>query len=221
MPSEASDPTLVSVCVGLPTEHEIGGEPVSTGIFKTPVEGRVHVGRLGLDGDGQADLSVHGGPDKAVYVYSLANTLHWRAELERDDLGPGAMGENLTIADLSEDHVHVGDVFRVGSALVQVSQPRDPCFKLAFKLGLPGFPKQFLRSGRVGFYLRVLEEGELGAGDRLECMEPDPAAISIRELSHIMHFDRNGTESARRALGVDALADAWRRPLEKRVAAAP
>jgi len=221
MPSEASDPTLVSVCVGLPTEHEIAGERVETGIFKAPVDGRVRARQLGLEGDGQADLSVHGGVDKAIYAYSFANTLHWREALGRDDLGPGALGENLTIDDLSEDCVHVGDVLRIGSALVQVTQPREPCFKLAFKLGLPGFPKQFLKSGRVGFYLRVLEEGELGAGDALQCVEPHPAALSIRELNHTMHFDRRNAEATRRALGVDALAAAWRKPLEKRLESAP
>jgi MOSC domain-containing protein YiiM len=215
MPSES--PTLVSVCVGLPTEHEIAGEPVATGIFKAPVEGRVRAHRLGLEGDGQADPSVHGGVDKAIYAYSFSNTLHWREALGRDDLGPGALGENLTIDDLSEDRVHVGDVFRIGSALVQVTQPREPCFKLAFKFGLPGFPKQFLKSGRVGFYLRVLEEGELGAGDVLECVAPHPAALSIRELNHTMHFDRRNAEAMRRVLDVDALAEAWRRPLAERL----
>jgi MOSC domain-containing protein YiiM len=220
MSSERTDPILISVCVGLPSEHEIAGERVETAIFKSPAQGRVHAGRLGLEGDGQADLSVHGGADKAIYAYSYANTLHWRAALERDDLGRGAMGENLTIDDLPEDRVHVGDVFRIGGALVQVTQPREPCFKLAFKLGLPRFPKQFLKSGRVGFYLRVLEEGGIEAGDRLECIESHPAALSIRELNDIMHFDRRNMQATRRALAVDALADAWRRPLAARLESA-
>lgn len=217
MSSERADPVLEFVCVGLPADHEIAGERVSTGIFKSPVEGRVRAKRLGLDGDGQADLSAHGGGDKAIYAYSFENTLHWRKVLDRPELGAGAMGENLTLDDLPEDRVHVGDVFRIGDALVQVTQPREPCFKLAFKLGLPGFPKQFLKSGRVGFYLRVLEEGGIAAGDRLVCVERDPAALSIQELNNTMHFDRKNADALRRALAVEALAGAWRAPLEARL----
>ena len=139
------------------------------------------VGATNLDGDGQADLTVHGGVDKAVYAYPLEHYAHWTAALGRDDLAPGRFGENLTTEGLLEDDVLVGDVLRVGSALLEVSQPRVPCFKLAARMGDPAFARPFLRSGRVGFYLRVLEQGELGAGDAIVRERRGEGGLSIRD----------------------------------------
>ena len=206
--------------VGLPVEIDARGGRVLTGIYKHPAPGRVRVGRLGLAGDGQADLSAHGGLHKAVYAYSSANVSFWQRELGRPDLGPGFFGENLSLADAPDEKVHVGDVFRTGTALLRVTQPREPCFKLALKIGMPDFPKRFLRSGRVGFYLEVIEEGELAAGDSVVLERADPARMSILEVTRIMHFSPRDLEGARRALAVEALSPAWRGPLERRLAAA-
>jgi MOSC domain-containing protein YiiM len=212
---------LLSVNVGLPREVEDParkGRRVLTGIYKDPVAGPVRVGKLGLAGDGQADLSAHGGTYKAVYAYSSENVTFWRRELGRSEFGPGSFGENLTVVDMPDDRVHVGDVFRVGAARLRVSQPRQPCFKLGLKLGMPDFPKRFLASGRIGFYLEVLAEGDVAAGDDVRLESADPAALSIREVTQIMHFAPKDLAGARRALAVAALSPAWRAPLEKRLA---
>jgi MOSC domain-containing protein YiiM len=223
MATKATEPLstqLLSVNVGLPRDVEGRSGPVLTGIYKEPVAGRVGVGRLGLAGDGQADPSAHGGLHKAVYAYSLANSSHWQSELERPDLGPGFFGENLSLTAMPDDRVHVGDIFRVGTALLRVTQPREPCFKLALKIGMPDFPKRFLRSGRVGFYLEVLEAGEVEAGDAVDLAQADPARLSILEVTRIMHFSAGDLDGVRRALAVAALSPAWRAPLEKRLEAA-
>src|SRR5215213_4616075 len=143
---------ILSVNVGLPRAVEWGGERVITGIYKEPVEGRVWMGRTNLDGDGQADLTVHGGPSKAVYVYPSEHYPLWRAELPGLDLPWGAFGENLTIAGLSETEVCIGDRFRIGEGEVMVTEPRMPCYKLAGKLARPEIIREFLESGRSGFY---------------------------------------------------------------------
>jgi MOSC domain-containing protein YiiM len=139
---------LVSVNVSLPKTVEHEGRSVSTGIFKEPAAGRVMVHKLNLDGDGQADLSVHGGVDKAVYVYDLESYRYWRRELGRNDLLYGHFGENLTVEGMPDDQIHIGDVFQIGGALFEVSQPRSPCFKLEMKMGVPGFSRQFVNGVR-------------------------------------------------------------------------
>ena len=155
---------LLSVQVGRPRSIPEGDRTVRTAIFKEPVLFRVRVRTLNLDGDSQADRRVHGGPEKAVYAYDLSGYEHWRRKLGVA-LPFGQFGENLTVEGLPESLVRIGDVYRVGSAVLQVSQPRSPCYKLSLKMGRPDFGKDFLASGHPGFYLRVLEEGELGAGD--------------------------------------------------------
>ena len=156
---------LLSVNVSLPREVPYKGKTVRTGIFKEAAQGRVKLGGLNLEGDGQADLVGHGGIYKAVHVYSIENYDYWKRELGRDDFSYGQFGENFTVEGMPDDKVNVGDVFRVGTALVEVTQPRVPCFKLAMKMEMPNFLKVLMPSERVGFYLRVLEEGEVGAGD--------------------------------------------------------
>ena len=172
---------LRSVNVGLPQPLATHKGDVQSGIIKMPVAGRVRVRRLGLDGDGQADLTVHGGPDKAVYAYSHDHYPHWEQALGRADLGPGSFGENLTVDGMLEGDVRIGDIYRIGSAVMQVTQPRSPCFKLAAHLGLPDFAKLFLASGRSGFYLRVLEEGDVGAGDAVELVSSPPTGLTVLE----------------------------------------
>jgi MOSC domain-containing protein YiiM len=211
---------LLSVNVSLPREVAHGSETVSTGIFKEPVAGRVVLRMSNLDGDGQADLENHGGIYRAAYAYSIENYDHWRRELGRADLTFGQFGENFTVERMVEDNIHIGDVFRIGDALVEVTQPRPPCFKLGIKMGMAGFPKLFLASGRVGFYLRVLEEGEVGAGDVFECVEGDPEQMSVREMSRLLFFEPENLEGAKRALRVTALSPGWRYSFEERLSKA-
>lgn len=201
---------LVSVNVSLPKEIGERGREVRTGIFKEPVAGRIAVGRTNLEGDGQADLAVHGGVHKAVYAYPMEHYDTWKRELDRGDLSWGQFGENLTVEGMLEEDVCIGDLFRVGSASLEVSQPREPCFKLGIKFGSPAFPRKFLKSERSGFYFRVIEEGELGAGDSISRLRKDPARLSVREVFHLKMFDRQNTEGARRALAVEALSPSWR-----------
>jgi MOSC domain-containing protein YiiM len=173
---------LLSVQVGKPRTIESRGRPVRTGIFKDPVLFRVRATRLGLEGDVQADRRVHGGPEMAVYAYDLSGYAHWREELGAGFLfGHGTFGENLTVDGMPETEVRIDDVYRIGAALLQVSKPRSPCFKLALRMERPDFPKRFLRSRRTGFYLRVLEEGELGAGDPITLVSREPDAASVAE----------------------------------------
>jgi len=173
---------LLSVNVSCPKEVTYRGQTVRTGIFKTPVADRVRVHRLNIEGDTQVDLRVHGGPDKAVYVYPHEHYEYWARELMRKDFAFGQFGENLTTRGLLEDDVRVGDVLRIGSALLRVTEPRLPCFKLMTKMNNFRFAQPFLASGRTGFYLRVLEEGEVGAGDLIERVDGEPSLPTIREI---------------------------------------
>jgi len=211
---------LLSVSVSHPREVAHGRKTVRTGIFKEPVAGRVVMRKLNLEGDGQADLVNHGGLHRAVYVYTVENYDYWGRELGRDDLSFGQFGENFTVEGMTEDDVHIGDVFRVGDALVEVSQPRPPCFKLGIKMAMPRFPKLFLASGRVGFYLRVLEEGEVGEGDEIERVRRDPERLTVRETSHLLFFEGENLKGARRALRVPALSPGWRESFEERLVTA-
>jgi ferredoxin-NADP reductase/MOSC domain-containing protein YiiM/predicted pyridoxine 5'-phosphate oxidase superfamily flavin-nucleotide-binding protein len=211
---------LRSVNVSMPREVTHEGKIVTTGIFKEPVGGRVMLRQLNLDGDGQADLWGHGGAFRAVNVYSFENYAYWARELGRDDFTLGQFGENFTVEGMLEDDIHVGDIFRVGGALVEVSQPRVPCYKLAIKMGIEGFQNKFLASGRVGFYFRVLEEGEVGAGDVIELVKRDPRRMTVTEVSNLLYFDKENLEAARKALEIPALSHGWKGSFEKRLAKA-
>ena len=208
---------MISVNVGKPRLAAFRGVTVNTGIFKRPVEGRVALAATNLSGDGQADLAVHGGVDKAVYAYPVEHYDFWRETLQRDDFEYGQFGENFTVRGILENEITIGDVFRVGSAVVEVSQPRSPCSKLGIRMKMPEFPKLFLRSLRSGFYLRVLEEGEVGAGDRFDRLRRDPVAITVREMNHLFHFERENVEAMRFAVRNQALSTDWRQPLLKRI----
>ena len=172
---------LISVNAATLKNVSYRGRTVTTGIFKEPLQNRVMVRTLGLDGDQQADLTVHGGPDKAVYIYPSEHYPIWQAEFPDMLLPDGMFGENFTTEGLDESSVHIGDQFRIGSALVEVTQPRQPCYKLGIKMGDARFPKRFLASGRSGFYLRVLEEGEVGAGDVIHRVKVDPKRMTVRQ----------------------------------------
>ena len=190
---------LLSVNLSVPKEITYAGKTVTTGIFKKPTSERVMLRTLNLDGDGQADLWGHGGAFRAVYVYSKENYGFWERELERDDFTYGQFGENFTVEGMLDDQIHVGDTFRVGGALVEVSQPRIPCYKLAIKMGIDGFQNRFMQSGRVGFYFRVLEEGEVGSGDEIELVGRDPRRMTIREVNDLLFFDKKNLDGTREA----------------------
>lgn len=170
---------LQSVSVGRPREVAWDGETVLTSIFKDSVPGRVQVSKLGLQGDQQSDLEVHGGGDKAVYAYPSEHYAFWREQLPGVPLPWGVFGENLTVEGMRESGVHIGDRFRIGSAEFAVTEPRMPCYKLAIRFGRPDMVKRFLKSGRTGFYLAVLKEGEIGAGDAIESLGQGQGRISI------------------------------------------
>jgi MOSC domain-containing protein YiiM len=205
---------LLSVNVSPPKAVPQGGKSITTGIFKQPVDGRVRLRTLNLEGDGQADLENHGGIYKAVYAYSIENYDYWKRELRRDDFSYGQFGENFTVEGMLEDAVHLGDVFRVGGALVSVSEPRVPCAKLALRMDMPTFPKRFLASERVGFYLRVLQEGDVSAGDPIERVQMDPERMTVREFLHLAYFDEGNLEGVRKALRIGTLPPDWREWLE-------
>ena len=211
---------LVSVNLSIPKEIVHDNKSVTTGIFKTPAVGRVMLRRLNLSGDGQGDLWGHGGAFRAVYVYSLENYDYWQRELGGDNFGYGQFGENFTVEGMLDDDIRVGDVFRIGGALVEVSQPRIPCYKLAIKMGIRGFQNRFLESGRVGFYFRVLEEGEVGAGDRFELVRRDPGGMTVREVSDLLFLNTEDLEGTRRALSIPALSHGWKGSFEERLAMA-
>jgi MOSC domain-containing protein YiiM len=172
---------LVSVQVGRPRKVRWRRTTVSTGIFKAPVAGRIMLRRNNLEGDEQADLSVHGGWDKAVYVYPSEHYAYWRQEPSQMPLPYGSFGENFTTEGLDESNVRIGDRFRIGGAVVEVTQPRMPCYKLAIRFKRPDMPKRFHASGRCGFYLAVIEEGEVGAGDTFERIGGNDRGPSVLE----------------------------------------
>jgi MOSC domain-containing protein YiiM len=217
--SHASPDTarLLAVCVSQPREASWQGQPLRTSFFKTPIPGRVAVDSLGLAGDSQTDRSVHGGIDKAVYAYTEESAAYWRERLPRSDLDPGAFGENLRITGWPEADVCIGDRFRVGTVCLEVSQPRQPCSKLAMRFDDASFPKRFIKSHRVGYYLRVVEPGELGAGDRVERVFHDAESLDIERVVALW-LDRNASEpDLARAVTLPALADAWKLPFRERL----
>ena len=201
---------LISVNVGLPRGVIWKGKSVTTSIFKDPIEGRVNLRSLNLDGDRQSDLTVHGGVDKAVYAYPSEHYDYWRRELPGVQLPWGMFGENLTVAGLFEDEVNVGDEFRIGSAELKVTEPRLPCYKLAVKFGRDDMIKRFLESRRTGFYFAVVQEGEVGAEDSIELTHRDANGLKVAELTRLYIDARDDVEALKRALSVAALPDGWR-----------
>jgi MOSC domain-containing protein YiiM len=201
---------LISLNVGRPRLVVSDGRPVSTGIYKTPVEGRVMLRTLNLDGDRQADLTVHGGPTKAAYVYPSEHYGYWRGELPGMELPWGMFGENFTTEGLDESTVNIGDRFRVGAAEVMVTEPRMPCYKLGIKFGRTDILKRFLASGRTGFYFSVEREGEVGAGDEIALLGRDKHNVTVADITRLYARDRDDLEGLRRAIAVEALPEKWR-----------
>ncbi len=206
---------VVSVNVGLPRDVEWKGQTVSTGIFKEPVEGRIPVRALGLEGDGQADLTVHGGTEKAVYLYPSEHYPHWQAELERE-LPSGMFGENLTTEGLLENEVHIGDRFQIGATELVVTQPRMPCFKLGIRFQRPAIVKTFLKSGRTGWYFSVAAEGDVAAGDEVERITTDERGLSVADVSGLF-VGEGGEGTLQLAVDHEGLPDGWRDYFRKRI----
>ncbi len=208
---------LLSVNVSLPKEVTYKGKIIRTGIFKEPALGRVKVNTLNIEGDGQADIIAHGGEQRAILVYSYENYLYWVKELSRKDFKMGQFGENFTVDGMLDENINVGDRFRIGTALFEVTQPRVTCYKLAMKMSVEGFYNQILKSNRPGFYFRVLEEGEVGPGDIIEKVHEDPVGMSIVEMNRLLYFDKDNMDGARKALTVKALSPGWRISFEDRL----
>jgi MOSC domain-containing protein YiiM len=201
---------VLSVNVGLPREVTWRGRPITTGIFKQPVSGPVRIRTLNLAGDRQVDLRVHGGPDKAVYAYPFEFYELWSRERPDLDVGPGTFGENLTTEGLRDGEVAVGDRFRVGTAELVVTQPRLPCFKLGIKMGRDEFVTEFLERGLYGFYLAVLREGEVEAGDPIFPLSRDPRRFGVTEVARLLLNGRDDADGLQRAADLDVLPESLR-----------
>ena len=203
-------PKIISINVSHPKEIDFEGQKVLTGIFKEPIEGRIMLRTLNLDGDKQADLTVHGGPDKAVYAYPIEHYEFWRKVYPDMEMPNGMFGENFTIEGLMEIDVNVGDIFRIGSSKVVATQPRMPCYKLGVKFGRMDVLKKFLASGRSGIYFKVLEEGEVGAGDSIIQIKRDINQVGISDIVRLYASDREDIKMMRRAVKVEALPEGWK-----------
>jgi MOSC domain-containing protein YiiM len=210
-------PNLISVQVGVPRIVTRHGQEVLTGIFKAPVETRLQLRAVNLEGDRQADLTVHGGRDKAVYVYPSEHYPYWKKELPGLELPWGSFGENLTTSGLLEKTVCIGDRFTIGTAEVVVTQPRLPCFKLNLKFDRDDMVKRFLASHFTGFYLRVLREGEVGAGDEIIPVHQDENRVSVLDTLRLYLRESDSSELRNRALQVEYLSPSWRKEFSEQI----
>lgn len=208
---------LISVNVGLPRTVEWKGKTVTSGIFKEPVEGCIRLRRLNLEGDQQADLAVHGGPDMAIYAYPAEHYAYWQEELPHKELPWGMFGENFSVEGLLEEFVNIGDCFRVGSAEVALTQPRMPCYKLGMKFGLDDMVKRFLASRRTGFYFRVLKEGQVAAGEAIELIRRDENNVTVADITRLYLRDNLSPAMWQRAVELEFLPESWRGYFRKQI----
>ena len=208
---------VISVNVGMPREVVWKGQTVETGIFKEAVEGRIAVRSLNLEGDRQADLTVHGGLEKAIYAYPADHYPFWREQFPEMELPWGMFGENLTLTGLLEDTVHIGDHFQVGSAKLMVTQPRLPCYKLGIKFGRDDILRRFLESEMTGFYFAVLEEGEVAAGDTISLLHRDEHQIKVADIVRLYREDKYNLDLIRRVVALEALPEEWRDYFQQRI----
>jgi MOSC domain-containing protein YiiM len=220
-----SSPTLASIQVGQPTNYghdnavDPHDRPWTTAFFKSPITGPALVGRTNLVGDAQADRENHGGIDKAVLAYAASHYELWREELSRPDLCYGGFGENLTIAGLTEENVCIGDIWSLGEAVFQVSQPRQPCWKLARRWRITDLTAQVIANGRTGWYLRVLQEGWIDAGQPLKLIERRQPDWTVARANEVMHHRKSDVSLARELVGLPELSAAWRASMRKRITA--
>jgi MOSC domain-containing protein YiiM len=208
---------IVSLNVGRPRLVMRNDEPVSTGIFKEPVTGRVMLRTLNLDGDRQADLTVHGGPEKAVYLYPSEHYAFWKQELPDMDLPWGMFGENFTAEGILETETHIGDRFRIGAAELMVTQPRMPCYKLGIRFGRTDIIRRFLASERTGFYFSVLQEGEVAAGDEIQLIEKNTSGVRVVDVTRLYGSEKDNVDLMQRAIATEALPESWRDYFRKRI----
>jgi MOSC domain-containing protein YiiM len=212
--------TIISVNVGLPQDVAWQGRTVRTGVWKTPVTGRIFARRLNLDGDGQGDLRGHGGEQRAIMVYQLDSYRYWASYLGRSDLVAGNFGENLTVEGLADNEVCIGDRFRIGGAIVEVSQPRDTCYRVGIRLNHPPIAALLVAHHRPGFYFRVLEEGDIGAGDRIEKLSDGPERMTVAEIDALLYSAEHSLEALRRAVRIPALSLDWQGSMQALLTAA-
>lgn len=212
---------VISLNSGRPRLAVYKGATINTGIFKKPVSSRLALRKLNLDGDRQADLTVHGGPYKAVYAYPSEHYECWRKELPAMDFPWGSFGENFTTEGMTEEDIHVGDRFNIGSAMVMARQPRMPCYKLAAKFQRDDMIERFLRSGRSGFYFSVEQEGEVGAGDSIELISQNGNGISIAEMNRLFVSEKYNRDLLRKAIATEELPESWREYFAPRLENSP
>src|SRR3954466_8211353 len=205
---------LLSVNVGLPRDIQWKGRTVRTGIWKDPVPGRSRVGRLNLTGDAQGDLAGHGGEQRAVFVYQIESHHYWQEQLGRSDLVPGQFGENFTVEGLPDDTICIGDRYRIGSALFEVTQPRVTCYRVGIRMNEPRMPALLTSSGRPGFYFRVLQEGDVGAGDDIVKVGEAKERMTVAEINALLYLPPHARDRLERALQIEALSPGWRGSFE-------
>jgi ferredoxin-NADP reductase/MOSC domain-containing protein YiiM/ferredoxin len=205
---------LLSVNVGLPRDIEWQGKTVHTAVWKTPVQGRRMTRRLNVDGDGQGDLAGHGGEHRAVFVYQIESYRYWQNQLARNDFTYGQFGENFTVEGLADTAVCIGDHYRIGDALFEVTQPRVTCYRVGIRMNEPQMAALLVSHGRPGFYFRVLEEGEVGAGDEIVKVETGPERVSVAEINALLYLPGHPASGLERALRIPALSAGWRTSLE-------
>ena len=219
--TEASPGRLLSVNVGMPQDVEWEGRTVHTGIWKAPVDGRRMVRRLNVDGDGQGDTQGHGGPNRAVFVYQIESYRYWEEFLGRDDFTFGQFGENLTLEGLPDSQVCIGDRYRIGSAVFEVSQPRVTCYRVGIRMSEPRMPALLVAHRRPGFYFRVVEEGEVGAGDSIERLARGPEAMTVAEVDGLLYLPGHARRDLVRALRIPALSEGWQGSFRELLEQAP
>src|SRR5499433_697584 len=206
---------LLSVNVGLPRDIEWKGKRVYTAVWKGAVRGRRKVGKLNIDGDGQGDLQGHGGEHRAVLVYQIDSYRYWERELGRQDFVFGQFGENFTVEGLADDAVCIGDRFRIGSALFEVTQPRVTCYRVGIRTKEPRMPALLTSSGRPGFYFRVLQEGDVGAGDEIVKVGEAKEPMTVAEINALLYSPDHARDRLERALRIEALSPGWRWSFEQ------
>jgi ferredoxin-NADP reductase/MOSC domain-containing protein YiiM len=216
----AAPPRLLSVNVGLPEDHSWSGGTMCTAIWKSPVTGARRVRRLNIDGDEQADKVGHGGEHRAVLVYQIESYAHWQAELRRQDFHYGQFGENFTVAGLADDDVHIGDQYRIGTAIFEVTQPRVTCYKLGARMGVPTMAALLVEHRRPGFYFRVLQEGDVKAGDLIERVGRPTASLSVADVDALLYLPGRDRDNLQRAVQISALSTGWRESFEDLLAKA-
>jgi len=208
---------ILSINVSEPQKVIFNGKELITSIYKKPVSNLVHVSSQGIDGDRQADLTVHGGYDKAVYAYSHAHYKTWATEMKKEFNEYGLVGENLTIDDFNESEINIGDQFKINECILQVSQPRIPCYKIGIKMNSRDFPKMFSQSGLLGSYLRVIKDGDITAGDEIQKIHDEENSMSLKDIANILFVDIKNIELMKKALNIDTLTEEIKEKFRERL----